>query len=562
MLSLEGWRPYVWIALAALLPHARTPSFELVNLDDDALIVEDQAFLSDVSNVGQAFGRNLFAARPTDAKSYYRPILTISYLFDFQRGGTSPTAYHWTNLALHLGASLALFRFLLRLGGSRSRATIGACLFAAHPLAASVVAWIPGRNDSLLAVFVLTSALAYLRHVERPTAGNAAAHLALFALALFTKEAAIVLPVALLALRFVTSAPRGSVAPASPSWRTPADLGIYAGWIVALGLWFVLRSAAVDPIDPAMALGSIATHAPHSMPLLGKVALPLGLSTYPVAADQSLGLGIAGIALGAAAVWAAGATLLSTALGIGWIALFLLPGLVMQESAAEGLHFEHRMYVTMIGFLIAAIAHRSPSRIPVSTTQKAILPATAAVVVGFAALTFAHDGHYARPLALWQNAAATSPNAARTHLFLGRYLAEDGQLQAAAASLEHARSMDPELPTLDENLGRVYFERGDFADAAASFRRSMERSPSDPTPAFLTGRAELKLDRPREAIAAFERALEIDAAHVESYEYLAMIHCRLGDAATTRRYVARIRDLGGTLSESTRRVVAPCMPGQ
>ena len=69
-----------------------------------------------------------------------------------------------------------------------------ALIFAVHPALNQAVAWIPGRNDSLLALFVLASALAFVRYVENRNWQWLGAYLALSLAALLTKESAVLLP--------------------------------------------------------------------------------------------------------------------------------------------------------------------------------------------------------------------------------------------------------------------------------------------------------------------------------------------------------------------------------
>ena len=80
----------------ALLLHVRTLGFGFTCLDDNVLIVEDQAFLSQPSSVVRSFGRTYFQAASAD-HAYYRPMINASYGLDANLGGASPRGYHATN---------------------------------------------------------------------------------------------------------------------------------------------------------------------------------------------------------------------------------------------------------------------------------------------------------------------------------------------------------------------------------------------------------------------------------------------------------------------------------
>jgi len=617
----EGFRAWAIVFLVALLPHVAAPSFDFVMLDDDALILDNTETLSDSANIPALFGQHMFAARANEEATYYRPIVILSYLFDWQRAGPRPGTYHWTNVWLHVGASLLLLRFLLRLGAARGAALLASVFFAAHPFASSVVAWIPGRNDSLLAVFSLGSALAYLRLVERPGAGALALHGILFAAAMFTKEAAIVLPVLFVGLR-VLAVRSGAIAPApattapattAPAGTAPAgmsragtgkpsllELAAYGVQLAVLVVWFVARSAVVEGVDPGFMVRSILANLAVVPQYVAKTFFPHDLSTYPVARDRPtlpgwiavgglVGFGVfaavaagrsfqgssrseargegrvedavEGSGEGAGAASSAAVEPTRTRLGLlfgaVWFAAFLLPTLVIAEPWDSALLFEHRMYVPMIG-LLAGLAFAAPVAVFAASTAR-LASASAVVAVGLGTVTFLHDRDWSGPEAVWRSAVATSPSSAVAHLFLGIRHGQAGDLDAAERQFEAARELDPELPQLGFNLGVLASDRGNLEEAIAHFERELEIDPTHAGAASRIGRTWLALDRPEPAIAAFERALEIDPGHFEALEFLAMIRCRQGDAAAARALVERMRRRGGALSDNGRRVLAPCL---
>ena len=88
-----------------------TVSFDYVYCDDHVFVLDNYAFNSDLSNVLTSFKKTL-------GTSFYRPILTISYIINANIGGRDPNIYHITNVIIHLLGSLLVFFTLLRLGYS------------------------------------------------------------------------------------------------------------------------------------------------------------------------------------------------------------------------------------------------------------------------------------------------------------------------------------------------------------------------------------------------------------------------------------------------------------
>lgn len=112
---LEGKRPYFWIIFVVFLIYGRSLFFEFSYFDDNVLILDNLFFLRRVSNVFKSFTMEVFHILHSSA-AYYRPILTVSYIFDALISGSNPFGYHLTGLIIHILVSFSLFYFLLTLG--------------------------------------------------------------------------------------------------------------------------------------------------------------------------------------------------------------------------------------------------------------------------------------------------------------------------------------------------------------------------------------------------------------------------------------------------------------
>src|SRR3989338_2227938 len=161
---LEGRRPYLWIALVAILVYGQTLFFGFVNLDDTKIITENYTFFKDVRNLPQIFLRDPYLA--TAPATQYRPLIIASFMLDVLGGGKNPFMFHLTNIFLHAIAAGLLFALLLKLGYNRNISFLFSVLFTVHPVLTQAVAWIPGRNASQLAIFVLSSFLCFLNWLD------------------------------------------------------------------------------------------------------------------------------------------------------------------------------------------------------------------------------------------------------------------------------------------------------------------------------------------------------------------------------------------------------------
>src|SRR5205085_3360267 len=133
---------------------------------------------------------------------YYRPIFTLFLMLGYAIAGLNPAIWHVIVVLLHaLCATLAfvvLDRTLQQAValGERPRrlmAALAAALFAIHPAQAESVTWIAGLVGPLSTLFLLAAFYYYLSYKERRRARTLTALLLAFALAVLTKESAIIL---------------------------------------------------------------------------------------------------------------------------------------------------------------------------------------------------------------------------------------------------------------------------------------------------------------------------------------------------------------------------------
>ncbi len=246
---LQSWRPYAGLLLIAFLIYGHILSFSEYTYYDDVLLIEKNfSHIDQLSDIGKAFFED--AGHQGQGGTLYRPLLTVSLMLDAQISGTALWAYRLTDVALHAVSCLLLFVFLNLLGVERRFSFLASILFCAHPALTQAVAWIPGRNDSLLAVFVLACFISFLKFVATPSAKLYVLQLLFFTLALFTKETAIVIaPLALIYYTVIKKERLFSLAVAMLS----------VGWIVVAANWHFMRYiSAIAPI-PVSAQASFFT---------------------------------------------------------------------------------------------------------------------------------------------------------------------------------------------------------------------------------------------------------------------------------------------------------------
>jgi hypothetical protein len=464
------------VAAAALAVHGRSLAFGFTGLDDRDLVVDDQAFLSAPSSLWRVFGRAYMHV--VDAgHTYWRPLVTWTLALDAQWSGVRPSGYHLTNLALHAVACVLVWR-LLRSFDLGPGVTLAASLvFAVHPALASAVAWIPGRNDTLLAVFALAAWLALLR-------GRTAVHLAFFALALLTKETAYALP-----LVWGVHAGLLGVGPRGRS------LGLHAvAWAVLVGARIL-----VHPADVTLTLAN----ASRLISALGALVLPVHLSVLADAQDVPVWPGVVALlALAAAARFVPGVRVRVVAVGAAAFVLLLLPSVLLPGT----LVLDSRLYLPAVGIVVVL-----GEIVRALSLERRTLAAFAGVsVLALACVTVAFEGSFRDRRAFALDAVAGSPHSAMAHFCLGQSAQLDGDDDRALAEYRAALSLG-RAEVVHNDIAVLHMKHARWAEAEEELRQELSGDPRYARAYYNLAIVLRREGRPDEACAAARDAMRLGA---------------------------------------------------
>ena len=229
------------LALAVVYSNAFTNSFHY----DDFHSLVDNPHVRSWSN-WSAFFRDPTTFSSMPERAMYRPMVLLSYAFNYYWGAYSTWGYHLVNTVVHLFNALAVYALVYVLGKGSRPALWAALLFALHPLCSEPVNYISSRSESLCALFYMASLLAYIQW-RRNGRGWVLVSLVAFAAALLAKSVAAVLPAALLLYEI-------GFYKKLESRRAGFIVGAYGG-VLALYIWVARRWLGDSLSEPVREYG-------------------------------------------------------------------------------------------------------------------------------------------------------------------------------------------------------------------------------------------------------------------------------------------------------------------
>ena len=421
----------MWLVVAALVIYIPTLFFDYTELDDTIFISDFQAYNENLHNVITAFQRGLFDAVKDP---YYRPLFSDAMIINYHMSGLENAwGYHLVNILLHVSAVVLLFKLFRKLNVKELHAFILALIFAVHPVLSQAVAWIPGRNDTMLAIFIFSFLIAAISYSNKGKIGSLILSGLFLLLAFFTKETAVfAAPVAFILLTFVLN-------------KKPTDknnFAQYAVWAICFGIWYAARAMATTAsagLTSAHALSESLHRLPVIVQYIGKIFLPFNLSVFPTQEDTVYYYGIAAIAILVAVLMLNKQRNTRIILsGIAIFLLFLMPALLVPGNLNQQT-FEHRLYLPIIGILLLL-----PQTVLFNNklADKQLFTYAVTLCGLLAIINFYHQRSFANPKTFWTAAVETSPHSAFANMMLAARLDKD-ETAKSDALFRKAYSINP-----------------------------------------------------------------------------------------------------------------------
>jgi protein O-mannosyl-transferase len=448
--------------------------------------------------------------------NYYRPIFLLWLLLNHSLFGLHSSLWHLTTVLAHVSVTALVFVLAMRLTSRRRIAVLAALLFGLHPVHLEAVAWISGVTEPLLALLLIPSFLAYLNYRDRGRRHQwLSASLALYGLALLSKETAVVMPALVFTYDWL-------FAPSERRWMARLRAAVVSAlpFVLVTGVYALARANALHGIAhktvdlPArIAVLTI----PSALWFYIRLMLaPFGLSVFydtPYITHVSFArvvMPLCGIALAAGVLvwWWRRSRSPVVAFASLWILLPILPLLNLALLPMGDFIHDRYLYLPSVGLaLLAAMALAK-------LDARQLLGRPAGQVAGLA-LAFAmafgtvvQSVPWANDLLLYYHGMAVAPNNDLPRNKLAAALVQRGMYKEGIKLYEVVLATDPDYWYANYRMGFAQYMTGRYADAERYLARATALQPS-PDGFYYLGLAQMKLGRTDAAGKSLQEAVRM-----------------------------------------------------
>lgn len=517
----------VYLLFFLLIFSAYFNSFWINFFWDDKALVIDNPLIKDIANVGEIFLQPLSAHN----SNFYRPAQTLSYMLDFLLFKFDYRGYHLTNILLHFLVVVLFYKTLLLFGGKRTVAFFAALLYGLSPLWVESVSYISGRADMLMAVFLLTSFIAFLK-------GRLGLAYLSYLAGLFSKEPALIFPLALVFyISFFQEKEKRKLLPVIIFFALSGLYLIFRFNACA----FSLPENTAHPLFTRLALSAAAFPGYISM-----VFLPVGqhMSHY-LRAPAYLWDGRVLLAFLLIFMIFRGIKYFlkedrGIAFFLGWFLIMLLPysGLFPLNAYFS----EHFIYSGAIG-IFAALVYFLNKACP----KKVFIAVLCGYGLFFLLATIKYNFIWQDPVKLYQRIIKLSPHSDGAWNNLGLLYLERGDAALAEKLFSEAARLNPEGAEAVLNLARLHYLKGDLSRAIELAKEAADKNPRSFIAYDYLGVFCLKSGERPLAEQYFRKALQLNSRFVPLWKDLYLFYKTCGRKKEADEVLREIKKRGARI---------------
>ncbi len=487
---------------------------------------------------GKTFNDIVFAPYMFDEGYFFRPVVTASF---YLTGiGSSLNIHFLVNILIHAVCAVLLYLIFVKLNTGKLFSFLLAALFTVNPVTVNAVAWLPGRNDTLAAMFILASFLIFLEYLNRKKIYLLVLNSILLLLAFLSKETALLAAPLFIAYSIMSSKNKKS------------DYTPIIFWIAVALVWYFIRSAFISQNADAVFMENIL----YPVYAVGSIILPFSSGVLPVMKDMPLLTGIAALVITAGIYFAVPANRKKYYwAGLIIFVVFLIPSVINHNPEYTGnIMLESRLYLPAIGiFLLLAsvyLSFQNKSDLLYYSASFAIICAV------FIFLTVTNCRNYESEPAFWNNAVNTSPSLDLSFSGRGLYLLQSGRFEESLLDYKRAIELNPERTDYYSKAAYCSLNLNNSDEAEQYYRKYTGRNPNDAEACMLLGILCFKKQNYNDAEKFLITSLKNNPANNQSLLYLARVYYAKGDFAAAKSQAESLKNKNVKLTDELEKLLS------
>ena len=539
--GIKSYLPYLLIILVNVVIFGKSLFFNFIDLDDLINIVENNPYFKDFSNFFYGFKVSYIG-------SFYRPLLWGSWILDCQFGGNQPFFYHFSNLVYHILVCCLMYKFIILLKYDKKISLIIVLIFAVHPLFNQAIGWIPGRNDTILLIFILLSFIHFVKILDTSNPKNYLFHFIFLSLALFTKETAIAIPLLCFIFSFTIYKPNNSNFKIF-NWKL-----IFA-WGLIIVIWYLIRENAlhsgilknlnvedngkyfVRSTNEIKGLDAFSENFSFLFESFGKLIFPIHLSNYAAFDNTQFILGIVFYIIFIISLFLLKVPFKKIFFYFCWWFVFLIPPMLLYFEDGRYDYLEHRIYTPAIGIFILLI------EIAQKFSFKIIRIIGIIIIIILSAFSFIRIDIFDNRESFFKAAIKSSPYKVNPYRILGHYYEGIGDNNNAFNMYKELIKNNPTQMDIISHIASQYLKKGKLDSALIYFNLGFNLNKPD-YDLYTTFADYLdKQHKTDSAILLYKKAIELKPNNFIPYHNIAFIALQKLELDTAEKYFLKVLSL-------------------
>jgi len=478
--------------------------------DDNDTIVNN-SYVKDYRNIPKFFSQNLIAGSG-QITNYWRPLLLMSFSFDYHTWGLHSIGFHLTNTILHIICAWLVYLLLLGLFRQIRKerkikkndyliSFLVSLFFLVHPLQTEAITYISGRADPLSSFFALISLIFYVKYREINKRNDLIYSIIFFIFGLLTKEQIVFLPFIVLLIEVIFFS----------SKKTKIDIkkivGRLASFFTISVAYFLLRISVLNfnnILGGAKNIGDeqyatsiflrlftfckvifeylFLLFVPINLHMEREVVTVKSFLSWPVLLFL---LFIVLIFIISKYTWKKNKMI---SFGVLWFVVILLPR--MNIIKINRPMYEHWLYFPMIGFWLAlfSLIFFFIDRVKIKKQQDVyysiFITFTVFLLIIFSFLSVVRNRVWNNPIIFYENNLRYTPNSFIQHNNLGMAYSDIARYDRAILNYRKAIEIKDVYPQVHSNLANALIRIGKTDEAISEYKKAKEVNPSFSIPYY------------------------------------------------------------------------------